>query len=69
MQYYQVPEKLKGKFVYKPKGGIFTFVENELLTAKECLRYGIPTRVLQPVEVSRKKIYWFFGTRFELKKA
>lgn len=63
MIYYKVP---KDGQVYNAKTCKYTpIVENELLTAKECERIGLNYKKLLPVEVSRKKTYFFFGARFE----
>lgn len=71
MIYYQA---LKDMQVYNPKTCKYTsIVKDELLTAKECERIGLncswlQTRAssgwLQKVEVSRKKVYWWFGARY-----
>lgn len=71
MIYYKM---LKDAQVYNPKTCKYTsLVADELLTAKECERIGLycewlPTEAarewLQKVEVSRKKVYWWFGARF-----
>lgn len=42
------------------------WVANELYTAAELrkLGYAEPPEFLERVEISRRKIYWFFGARF-----
>ena len=69
MLYYKVPKKLDGHQPYsrKKQRHTTTLVANELLTNRECDALDVPTGWLEPVEVSRKKIYFFFGARFELK--
>lgn len=37
---------------------------NELLTPREAEHYLNFEAYTEPVEVSRKKVYWFFGGRF-----
>jgi len=63
MTYYKVPVKLDQK---RLKNGWF-LVANELLTEKEACRRGVNTEKLNRIEISRRKIYWFFGVRFEIK--
>ena len=68
MKYFKVPQEKAGSQFFTSKGRIsITLVANELLTPKECEQHGINTKKLQEVEVSRKKTYWLFGARFELK--
>lgn len=48
----------------------YTTVKNELLTEKERnskFRY-LTDDVFQVVEVSKKKTFWMFGARFEVKE-
>lgn len=51
----------------------FVFVQNELLTEKELKRYceqykwnfdKIVKNNFSTVEISRQRVYWFFGCRF-----
>lgn len=45
----------------------YSTVKNELLTERERntkFRY-LQDDIFKPVEVSKKKTYWFFGARFE----
>lgn len=63
--YYKVPESLEGRCVNN-KGDFFDLVEDELLTEKECTKLGINVKLLEPVKISSKKTYWFFGARFAL---
>jgi hypothetical protein len=44
---------------------IHAIVKNELFTKKEVEKYKIPTKILIPVEISKKRVYFFFGARFE----
>jgi len=57
--YYRAVE-YRGNF---PK--IHAIVKNELFTKKEIEKYKIPTKILVPVEISKKRVYFFFGARFE----
>ena len=59
MIYYRTTE-YKGNF---PK--IYAIVKGELFTEKEVKKYNIPEKILEKVEISRKKIYYFFGARLE----
>lgn len=40
------------------------YVANELYTEKEVQKQNLNRSFLKPVEVSKKKVYWFFGARF-----
>ena len=40
-------------------------VKGELFTEKEVYKYNIPAKILEKVEISRKKTYYFFGARLE----
>lgn len=72
MLYYKVktPDKL-----YRFNGYLQT-VPNELYTPAEVKRYSVPDKHgcrmrpewLEPVEVSKKRVYWFFGARFATKQ-
>lgn len=42
----------------------YTIVPRALLTENECRKLHIPTKILAPVEVSKRKVYWMFGYRF-----
>lgn len=41
------------------------YVAKELYTEKEVQKQNLNRNFLEPVEISKKKIYWFFGARFE----
>ena len=70
MLYYKVkiPDKL-----YRFNGYLQT-VPNELYTPAEVKRYNVPDEHgyrmrpewLEPVNVSKRRIYWFFGARFAM---
>ena len=69
MLYYRVkiPDKL-----YRFNGYLQT-VRNELYTPAEIKQYTAPDKHgcrmrldwLEPVQVSKRRVYWFFGARFE----
>ena len=59
MLYYRAIEYC-GNF---PK--IHAIVKDELFTKKETEKYKIPTKILVPVEISKKRVHFFFGARFE----
>jgi hypothetical protein len=61
VKYYRVPEQYDN--LRRIDGSIL--VRNELYTAKELEKYRIPKSYLEEVEISRKKIYFFFGARFQ----
>lgn len=68
MLYYKVktPDKL-----YRFSGYLQT-VPNELYTPVEVKRYSVPDKHgcrmrlewLEPVNISKRRVYWFFGARF-----
>ena len=68
MLYYKVktPDKL-----YRFNGYLQT-VPNELYTPAEVKRYSVPDKHgcrmrpewLEPVNISKRRVYWFFGARF-----
>ena len=70
MLYYKVktPDKL-----YRFNGYLQT-VPNELYTPAEVKRYSVPDKHgckmcsewLEPVNISKRRIYWFFGARFAM---
>ena len=70
MLYYKVktPDKL-----YRFNGYLQT-VTNELYTPAEVKRYSVPDKHgykmrpewLEPVNVSKWRVYWFFGARFAM---
>lgn len=63
MRYYRVH---KDGQMYS-NGKYHTLVKDELYTENEVNKYGLNIHRLQPIEVSKKKTYWFFGARFEIK--
>ena len=70
MLYYKVktPDKL-----YRFNGYLQT-VPNELYTPAEVKRYSVPDKYgykmrpewLKPVNISKRRVYWFFGARFDM---
>jgi hypothetical protein len=67
MQYYKIPNIIDGCQVYSRKTQKYiSFVGGELYTLRELEQMGVAwlAKKLEAVEVSRKKIYWFFGARF-----
>ena len=67
MLYYRVKQEFDCKHDYFTG---YTTIKNELLTPRERnskFRY-LTDDVFEPVNVSRKKIYWMFGARFALDK-
>lgn len=67
MKYYQVTEEPKGGEIYLHSLNYWhSLVKGELYTAKELKKLNINpcSKFFTPVEVSRRKIYWFFGARF-----
>lgn len=66
MQYFKVPQKYDNVNVYKNGKLSVCLVGGELLTEKECKRLDINPSALIPTEISRKKVRWTFGARFEI---
>lgn len=68
MKYYRVPKELDQRSVYSAVQlqYVTTLTANELFTLRELEQMGMAwlAKKLEAVEVSRKKIYWFFGARF-----
>ena len=73
MKYYRVLPQYDNRTLYKlnnykkavPAG---IMIANELYTLKEYARFAMNPACFELVEISQKKIYWFFGARFEMKK-
>lgn len=69
MKYYRIPAALDQRPVYKRCAGGWTFARHliggELYTAKECARYGLRLEALEELEISKRRVYWSFGARFE----
>ena len=64
MLYYKVKPQYDN-YCKNPKihdGNIY--VANELYTEKEVQKQNLNRNILEPVEVSKKKMDWFFGARF-----
>lgn len=66
MQYFKVPQKYDNVNVYKNRKLSVCLVGGELFTEKECKRLGVNPSALIPTEISRKKVCWTFGARFEI---
>lgn len=68
MKYFKTPARLDGRQIcYNPKKGLyFSFVANELLTAREAEKMHLNTAIFEPVAIPRNKVYFFFGRRFSL---
>lgn len=62
MLYYKVKEKYDQ--VKLPKRDIY--IKDEILTIKEIIKYEVNMNYVEPVELSPKETYWFFGARFAL---
>lgn len=72
MKYYRVPKELGGHQVYiQSKRNYVSFVGGELYTLRELEALGLKgwDKLLEAVEVSHKKTYWFFGARFAVEAA
>lgn len=67
MLYYRVPQELDGKQIYVNNSYV-SLAGNELFTKRECEKLGLTTHHVfsKFTLVKVKKIYTFFGARFEL---
>ena len=66
MKYTKIPKSLDG--LMTPKG--LYLVEGELLTEKECAKWGISPKLvslLPVVEIPKTKVFWSFGVRMEVR--
>lgn len=68
MKYFKTPERLDGKrlLLNAKKGQFIELVANELFTEKEVSKMGLNTAIFEPVDVSRRNIFYSFGLRFSL---
>lgn len=60
MTYY----KVKPEFDQKKRRDGSILIANELYTPREKERFNISDKAVDPVEISRKSVYFFFGARF-----
>ena len=70
MKYYRVKPEYDNKTRYtrnnhKQSISNGILVGNELYTTKEYARLAMCPEWFEVVEISKRKIYWFFGARFE----
>lgn len=61
MEYYKVKTEADNK--KRPDGSIY--VADELYTPAEAKRYKLNMDYMDAVNVSKRRIYWCFGARFE----
>ena len=61
MKYYRVLPEYDNK---RKNGGIY--IANELYTIKEAEKEALNKNYLELIEVSKKKVYFFFGARFAM---
>lgn len=64
MLYYKIPEEYDNKYI-----GSHMLVGSELYTHKELQKLGIfdaVKKIAVPLEISKRRIYWLFGARFEI---
>ena len=64
MKYYKVKKEADQK--RRKDGSIY--IAEELYTEKEAIRQHLNSAFMEPVEISKNKIYWFSGARFESMK-
>lgn len=71
MKYYKVNETGDGVVIYNcfidGKNTSISLVKNELFTEKEAVKYNIPSKYLEEKNISKNKIFWSFGCRFEIR--
>ena len=60
MTYY----KVKLEFDQRKRQDGSILIANELYTPREKERFNISDKAVDPVQVSRKAVYFFFGARF-----
>ena len=60
MTYY----KVKPEFDQKKRRDGSILIANELYTPREKERFNISDKAVDPVQVLRKAVYFFFGARF-----
>ena len=72
MQYYKVKPQYdnKPRFVYAGNSNLKIrsdgiLIADELYTPRERERVAMKEEFFERVEISRKKVYWLFGARFE----
>ena len=66
MTYYKVKSQYDQKPQFDKRGKYAgLYIANELYTDKEVEKRNLNRAFLELVEVSKKKVYWFFGARFE----
>ena len=61
MLYYKVKKEADQK--RRKDGSIY--IADELYTGKEAARQHLNSAFMEPVEIPKNKIFWFFGARFE----
>lgn len=69
MKYYKVNKEGANKYISnskKRKAYPIYLIENELFTQKEKDYYTIPDKFLKEKEISKNKVFWNFGARFEI---
>ena len=70
MTYYRVKPQYDNFRLIRDHKYHGLLIANELYTGKELVKnkillcYGVQHDFFEKVEISRKKIYWFFGARF-----
>lgn len=63
MKYYRVKKEFDNRM--KKNGDIY--ISNELYTEKEAQKQNLNFNFLELVEISKNKVYFSFGARFESK--
>ena len=71
MKYYKVNEQGDGVYIFNcfvnGKNTSISLIKNELLTEKEREKYNVPLKYLEEKNISKNKIFWSFGCRFEIR--
>ena len=64
MKYYKVKKEADQK--RRNDGSIY--IAEELYTEKEAARMYLNSAFMEPVEIPKNKIFWFFGARFQIEE-
>lgn len=66
MKYYKVKrEYAYNQYFSKAGNYLGAYIANELYTPNEVIKHNLNLTCLEPVEVSKRKVYWRFGARFK----
>ena len=66
MLYYRVKPEADQRYKNPAIHNGNIYIKNELYTPREVEKHHLNMRYLEAVNISRKKTYFFFGSRFEM---